>query len=85
MAIEHIYKTKDGTQAGKLTPIKAIRHKCLDCCCWQINEVRACSVKTCALYLYRMGKTGRVCSKGATDALQKARSMQKTLSNRGGF
>ena len=39
----------------RLTPIKAIRQKCLDCCSGQIKEVRECTVKTCALYEYRMG------------------------------
>ena len=39
----------------KLTPMKAIRKKCLECCCGQVAEVRQCNVKTCALYAYRMG------------------------------
>ncbi len=40
---------------AKLTPLKAVRKKCLDCCCGQITEVRLCTVKNCALYPYRMG------------------------------
>lgn len=40
---------------AKLTPVRAIRKKCLDCCCGQITEVRQCTLKTCALYPYRMG------------------------------
>lgn len=40
---------------AKLTPVKAIRQKCLDCCCGQIAEVRLCTCKTCPLYGYRMG------------------------------
>lgn len=43
-------------QAKRLTPIKAIRAKCLDCCCKQFNEVRMCNIKKCPLYPYRMGK-----------------------------
>ena len=39
-----------------LTPVKAIRKKCLDCCCDSANEVRACPVTTCPLYMYRLGK-----------------------------
>lgn len=39
----------------KLTPMKAIRKKCLDCCCGQVKEVRLCLVKNCALYEYRNG------------------------------
>lgn len=37
-------------------PLRAIRLKCLDCCCGQIVEIRECMVKTCALYPYRMGR-----------------------------
>lgn len=40
----------------KLTPMKSIRLKCLQCCCNQPKEVRLCTVKTCALYPYRMGR-----------------------------
>lgn len=39
----------------KLTPIKAIRHKCLDCCCHQKREVRLCPCTDCSLWPYRMG------------------------------
>jgi len=39
----------------KLTPIKAIRAKCLDCCAGQPKEVRLCSIEKCPLYPYRMG------------------------------
>ncbi len=46
-----------GGSLGKLydTPVKAIRKKCLDCCCGQFKEVRYCVVKNCALYAYRFG------------------------------
>lgn len=40
----------------RLTPIKAIRAKCLDCCCGQVKEIRECSIPRCSLYPYRMGK-----------------------------
>ena len=39
-----------------LTPLKAIRAKCLDCCCEQRNEVAACPCQDCPLYPYRFGK-----------------------------
>ena len=39
-----------------LTPIKAIRAKCLDCCCGMAKEVRLCLIKDCPLWPYRMGK-----------------------------
>ena len=39
-----------------LTPIKAIRAKCLDCTCNQPKQIRECTITTCALWPYRMGK-----------------------------
>ena len=35
---------------------KAIRLKCLDCCCGNMAEVRKCPVTNCSLWRYRMGK-----------------------------
>lgn len=40
----------------RLTRGKAIRAKCLDCCCGQRNEVKLCPVTTCPLWIYRLGK-----------------------------
>jgi len=44
----------------RLTPIKAIRAKCLDCSCDQIKEVRDCHITRCALYPYRMGRRPKI-------------------------
>lgn len=38
-----------------MTPLKAIRLKCLDCCCGQIVEVKNCPCSDCPLYIYRYG------------------------------
>jgi len=38
------------------TPIRAIRIHCLDCQCWQREEVKNCPSKDCALWAYRFGK-----------------------------
>ena len=38
------------------TPMGAIRAKCLDCCCYQIKEVKACGARACPLYPFRAGK-----------------------------
>ena len=35
---------------------KAIRLKCLDCCCGQFAEVRMCPATECPLWRYRMGR-----------------------------
>lgn len=40
----------------KLTPIKSIRAKCIDCCAGQLAEVRRCNINTCAIWPYRMGR-----------------------------
>lgn len=39
-----------------MTPMKAIRAKCLDCCCGQVQEVRRCPCEKCPLWAYRFGK-----------------------------
>ena len=65
---------------AKVTPLKAIRIKCLDCSNGSTKEVRECPDTECALYLYRMGRdpnragTG---GQGNLDALRKWRENQK--------
>jgi hypothetical protein len=38
-----------------MTPVKAIRARCLDCSGGSSKEVRECSFKECPLYEYRLG------------------------------
>lgn len=38
----------------RLTRARAIRAKCLECCCGNSAEVRDCEIKTCSLWIYRM-------------------------------
>ena len=38
----------------KLTMIKAIRAKCLDCSGYQPKEIRLCTLTDCSLWPYRM-------------------------------
>lgn len=40
----------------KLTPLKAIRLKCLDCCCGSSREVSLCSATKCPQWPLRFGK-----------------------------
>ena len=40
----------------KAEVLRSIRNKCLDCSCYQPQEVKLCTVYTCALYPYRHGK-----------------------------
>ena len=37
-------------------PVKAIRAKCLDCCCGSTEEVKQCPCEACALHPFRFGK-----------------------------
>ena len=37
-------------------PVKAIRSKCLDCCCGSSTEVANCTAIRCALFPFRFGK-----------------------------
>lgn len=41
---------------AKLTPMKAIRKKCVECSGGSYREVALCTVKKCPLYAYRFGK-----------------------------
>lgn len=43
-----------------LTPMKAIRAKCLDCCCGSSKEVELCPALNCSLYPYRFGKNPNI-------------------------
>ena len=38
-----------------LTPLKAIRAKCLDCSSGQPSEARRCLIDSCPLFNYRFG------------------------------
>lgn len=42
-----------------ITPLKAIRLKCLDCTCGQPKEVKDCPCTDCPLYDLRFGKNPR--------------------------
>jgi hypothetical protein len=55
--IRHTIRSKDGgTKEISLTPLKAIRNKCLECVYWSASEVKRCTSKLCSLHPYRFGK-----------------------------
>lgn len=59
--------TTDPSNKGKLlTPLRAIRVKCLDCSGGSSHEVQACTVVACALYPYRFGKRPATVAKHQT-------------------
>ena len=39
-----------------MSPLKAIREKCRDCSCYQLNEIRLCEAVNCALWPFRAGR-----------------------------
>lgn len=39
----------------RYSPLRAIRAKCIDCCCGNTNEVRDCTITECPLYEFRNG------------------------------
>lgn len=43
---------------------KAIRLKCLDCCCGSVYEVRLCPQRSCPLWRFRLGAE---CKQETTD------------------
>ena len=57
-----------------MTPMKAIRAKCLDCCCGQAAEVRLCPISDCSLWRYRDGHNPARKGHGNAANLQKAHS-----------
>lgn len=38
------------------TPLRAIRKKCKDCTCGNLDEIEKCCIIDCPLWLYRRGK-----------------------------
>lgn len=55
--IDTYKKYMEKIQEGeRVTPLQAIRLKCLDCSGFQPGEIKECTVKDCPLYLYRFKK-----------------------------
>lgn len=54
--------------ARALSPGKAMRAKCLDCCAGLPGEVRLCSATGCPLWPYRMGRNPNRARRAGGDA-----------------
>lgn len=65
-----------------MTPLKAIRAKCLDCCCGQANEVKLCACTDCTLFPYRMGKNPTRKGKGGNPAFSSKIPIQVSVLDR---
>jgi hypothetical protein len=72
-------ENKNG-ETNLYTPMKAMRKKCLDCCCGSPKEVELCPVTACPLYVYRFGKRPGTVKRQATPAqierLKRARKVR---------
>ena len=60
-----------------MTPLKAIRLKCLECSAGSIKEVRLCPVRNCELYQYRMGHNPKRKGLGGKPPTQRAKTEAK--------
>lgn len=49
-------RTGGAKSMGIPTPMKALRIKCLDCCCGSAQYVSLYTITPCALWPYRMGR-----------------------------
>jgi len=54
----------------RLTPLTAIRLKCLDCSGNSAKEIRFCTIDDCPLYIYRFGKNPKRKGIGGSDKLR---------------
>lgn len=66
-----------------MTALRAIRLKCLDCCCGSANEVSLCPCQDCSLHSFRLGHNPnyqkKEMSAARREALEKAQIARKSL------
>lgn len=54
-----------------MTPMQAIRAKCIDCVCGQIAEIPRCPAKDCPLYEYRSGHNPKYARRANSGSFKK--------------
>lgn len=59
-------------ETKRVTPMQAIRKKCLDCSCWSWSEVKQCELSDCALYPFRLGRNPNIGKREMTEAQRQA-------------
>ncbi len=64
-------------QVVVLRPLRAMREKCLDCCCGQAPVVKECPCTGCSLWPYRLGK--RPNGKGRTPRIMSPEHKKRFL------
>lgn len=69
-----------------MTPIQAIRAKCLDCCCGQVNEVKLCTAERCTLWPFRLGKNPNIKPREYTEEQREAmrQRLKRTMEAKNG-
>lgn len=70
----------------RISPLKAIRLKCLDCSCGSSNEVKLCPVEKCPLYPFREGHNPNIPKREYTEEQRAAvrdRLAKSRLSDKG--
>ena len=55
-----------------MTPIKAIRAKCIECCCGNAAEVKRCPILDCSLHDFRMGHNPNINRQPMTEEMKNA-------------
>lgn len=53
-----------------MTPLEAIRAKCLDCSCGVSSEVKRCPVGDCPLYAFRFGRKPKIERKHSQEQIE---------------
>ncbi len=79
--IEHAFKWKNGQRTEKLTPLRALRARCMDCCNWSTHEVRNCQVTDCPAWVFRLGKNPGLIGKRKSPHLSK-KAVQDAIQER---
>ena len=64
----------------RISPLKAIRLKCLECSCGSRNEVKLCPVTKCALYPFREGHNPYTKKREWTEEQREAQRVRITQS-----
>ncbi len=65
-------------EGKRISPLKAIRLKCLDCCCGSSNEVKLCTIPRCPLYPFREGHNPNIAKREYTNEQRAALSAHLT-------
>ena len=68
-----------------ISPLKAIRKKCIDCSCGQSLEVKLCLVIDCPIYPFRFGKNPNRAGIGNSNIGQKKANSTHDLEANKGF